>query len=156
VSPARRRGRFGLSWQRVAKSLVIALLLGYALYEGGKLLLLSELLTVSRITVSGTERMARGEVLSLLSGMQGRNMLLLGLEEWRQTLLTSPWVADAALRRVLPGTIDVVISEREPLGIARIRGQLYLIDESGDIIDEFGPNYADLDLPIVDAPSAVP
>ena len=27
---------------------------------------------------------------------------------WRQKLLTSPWVADAALRRVLPGTVDVV------------------------------------------------
>jgi cell division septal protein FtsQ len=36
------------------------------------------------------------------------------------------------------------------MGIGRIKGALYLVDSTGAIIDEFGPNYADLDLPIVD------
>ena len=30
------------------------------------------------------------------------------------------------------------------------RRQLYLVDASGDVIDEFGPQYAEFDLPIVD------
>ena len=42
------------------------------------------------------------------------------------------------------------IEERQPIGIGRIKGTLYLIDKTGTVIDEFGPNYADLDLPIVD------
>jgi cell division protein FtsQ len=54
------------------------------------------------------------------------------------------------LRRVLPGTLAVAISEREPIGIARIDDGLYLIDDRGMVIDEFGPNYAEFDLPIVD------
>ena len=29
-------------------------------------------------------------------------------------------------------------------------GELYLIDDGGVIIDQYGPQYADLDLPIVD------
>ena len=29
-------------------------------------------------------------------------------------------------------------------------GRLYLVDERGAVIDEFGPQYANLDLPIVD------
>jgi cell division septal protein FtsQ len=37
-----------------------------------------------------------------------------------------------------------------PLAIARLHEQLYLIDTTGVIIDQFGPPYADLDLPIVD------
>ena len=62
----------------------------------------------------------------------------------------SPWVADASIRRMFPGTLAVVIEERQPIGIGRIKGTLYLIDKTGTVIDEFGPNYADLDLPIVD------
>jgi cell division septal protein FtsQ len=59
-------------------------------------------------------------------------------------------VADAALRRELPGTLSVLVSERQPMAIGRIRDVLYLIDHQGAIIDEFGPNYAEFDLPIVD------
>ena len=62
----------------------------------------------------------------------------------------SPWVEQAVLRRVLPSTVEVVIRERTPMAIGRIRGDLYLVDEEGLVIDEFGPNYAQFDLPIVD------
>ena len=48
----------------------------------------------------------------------------------------------------------MVISEREPLGIGRIRNALYLIDQDGAIIDEFGPKYAEFDLPIIDGLAA--
>ena len=76
--------------------------------------------------------------------------------EWRRALLNSPWVADASLRRTLPSTVDVVILERAPLGIGRINGSLYLVDDRGAVIDEYGPNYADLDLPIIDGLSSAP
>ena len=36
------------------------------------------------------------------------------------------------------------------MGIGRIGDRLYLIDQRGTIIDEFGPNYAEFDLPIID------
>ena len=63
----------------------------------------------------------------------------------------SPWVAgrDAAAR-LLPRTIEVPIVERRPIGIGRVGGALYLVDERGPVIDEFGPRYADFDLPIID------
>ena len=46
------------------------------------------------------------------------------------------------------------VSERAPIGIGRIDGELYLVDEHGVVIDEYGPQYADLDLPIVDGLTA--
>jgi cell division septal protein FtsQ len=46
--------------------------------------------------------------------------------------------------------VEIVVTERTPVGIGRIDGELYLIDESGVIIDEYGPHFADFDLPIVD------
>jgi cell division septal protein FtsQ len=42
------------------------------------------------------------------------------------------------------------------MGIARLGGGLYLIDQRGTIIDEFGPNYAEFDLPIIDGLAGPP
>ena len=98
----------------------------------------------------GNQHLPRGEVLALLSGLEGQHLLQTDLEAWRRRVLGSPWVEQAALRRVLPSTVEVVIRERTPLAIGRIRGDLYLVDEQGTVIDEYGPNYAQFDLPIVD------
>ena len=35
-------------------------------------------------------------------------------------------------------------------GIGRLGQQLYLVDAHGVVIDEYGPQYADFDLPIID------
>jgi cell division protein FtsQ len=154
VSPARRRSRFALSRKHAS---IIAVSAAFAVFVGYRALafaMSADALTVTRITVSGNTRLSRGEVLSLLEGLSGRNMLLVRLDEWRRKVLTSPWVEDAALRRVLPGTVDVVIAERQPMGIGRISGELYLLDQHGGIIDEFGPSHAEFDLPLIDGLAA--
>ena len=156
VSPTRRRGWRHLPWRTLARLVVILSAVGYVGYRAAGLVLSAEALTVTRITVSGNTRLSAGEVLSLLDGLRGRNMVTVDLEAWREKLTASPWVADAAMRRVLPGTVDVFVVERQPIGIGRIGGRLYLIDRRGETIDEFGPNYADLDLPIIDGLASGP
>jgi cell division protein FtsQ len=156
VTPARKRGRFDVSRRRVAYAAALSAIVLFLGYRVAELVLTAEALTVTRITVSGNTRLSRGEVLSLLDGLSGRNMLLVSLEEWRQKVLASPWVEDAAIRRVLPGTVDVVIAERQPMGIGRIGTALYLLDPHGGIIDEFGPTHAEFDLPLVDGLAAAP
>jgi cell division protein FtsQ len=138
----------------VAIMTVVLGLAGAGLYGAASALLQTDALTVKTITVSGNSRMSRGEVLALLDEVRGQNMVTADLEAWRQKLLSSPWVADAALRRQLPGTLSVAISEREPMAIGRIGDSLYLIDQRGVVIDEFGPNYAEFDLPIIDGLAA--
>ena len=105
---------------------------------------------VSRVVVRGNVRLSTGEVDALVHGLYGTSIITAELDRYRARLLESPWVADAALRRLLPSTIEVFVSERQPMGICRLRSQLYLIDRDGTIIDEFGPQYAEFDLPIVD------
>jgi len=155
VAPARKR-RWRPSWRNVVRLVLVTVMLGYGGYRGVTLALTGDALTVTRITVTGTVRMSRGEVLALLDDARGTSMLTTRLDEWRQKLIASPWVADAAIRRVLPGTLAVVISERQPMGVGRLGDGLYLIDPQGAIIDEFGPKYAEFDLPIVDGLSASP
>jgi cell division protein FtsQ len=154
IKPASRRGWREVSWRTATRRLVVLSIVGATAYGAAGLVLSAEALKVTRITISGNTRLSRGEVMSLLDGLRGTNMVTIDLEDWRQRLMASPWVANAAMRRVLPGQVDVFIAEREPMGIGRIGQSLYLVDNRGDVIDEFGPNYAELDLPIIDGLSA--
>ena len=150
VKPARRKRNWGaiirtlLIWTTVAGGIT------YGVFRTSALAAHAHVLEVETILVRGNERLSKGEVLAVLSGLRGQNLMWTDLDVWRTRLLSSPWVRDAALRRSLPSTVEVVVSERQPLGIGRINSDMYLVDERGVIIDQYGPQYADLDLPIID------
>jgi len=156
VKPARRKRTWhALAWPAIRYGLVAALA-SLAVYRGVQVSANAHLLEVNRIVVHGNERLSKGEVLAVLSGLRGESLLWTDLDAWRRRLLSSPWVRDAALRRSLPATVEVVVSERQPIGIGRINGgDMYLVDERGVIIDQYGPQYADLDLPIIDGLAAL-
>jgi cell division protein FtsQ len=86
----------------------------------------------------------------MVEGLRGASILTADLAGYRQRLMESPWVADVAIRRVLPSTVEVLVFERRPMGLCRLGNTLYLIDPHGTLIDEFGPHYAEFDLPIID------
>jgi cell division protein FtsQ len=106
--------------------------------------------------VRGHERLSTGEVLAIVEGLRGQNILAAHLDEWQQKLLASPWVESATIRRVLPSTVEIFVHERRPMGVGRLGTAMYLIDPHGVIIDEYGPAYADIDLPIIDGLSSSP
>lgn len=150
VRPARQR-RGWWHWSiRSIRSVAIVAVVCYGAYRGVARVAHAPMLQVERITVQGNERMSSGEVLAVLDGLRGQSLLWTDLNTWRRRLLSSPWIRDAELRRSLPSTIDVVVSERQAVGIGRINDQLYLVDGRGVLIDEYGPQYAQLDLPIID------
>lgn len=156
LKPARKRSGWATwRWRAVASAIVVALVL-YATHRAVAVVVALEIFAVQRIVVHGNHRLSSGEVLAQLDGLRGQSILSVDLEEWRRAVLTSAWVADASLRRTLPSTVDVTVQERAPLGIGRINGELYLVDDRGAVIDQYGPNYADLDLPIIDGLSSAP
>lgn len=150
VKPPRRKGgRTWLSW-RAARIVVGGLAVLYAGYRAVDLVVSTSTLQVRRIAVRGNVRLSSGEVQALVNGLRGTNILTADLSSYRQRLLDSPWVADVALRRFLPSTVEVFVSERSPIGLCRLKGQLYLVDRAGTLIDEYGPQYGEFDLPIID------
>jgi cell division septal protein FtsQ len=154
VKPSRRRSRGSGRFPALVRYAAVALAVAYIGYRGSTMLAHAHVLQIDRIVVRGNERLSQGEVLAVLSGLRGESLLWTDLDVWRERLLASPWVRDAALRRTLPSTVEVVVSERQPVGIGRLNGDMYLVDERGTIIDQYGPEYADLDLPIVDGLAA--
>jgi cell division septal protein FtsQ len=138
-----------VSW-RTLRWLMAAAVVAYAGYRATNLVLHASVLQVRRINVHGNVRLASGEVSAIVEGLHGTSILTADLPGYRRRLLASPWVADVALRRVLPSTVEVFVTERTPIGLCRLGNAVYLIDPHGVIIDEFGPQYAEFDLPIVD------
>ena len=156
VKPGRRKR----PWHALLRALLVyaalGLALSYGVYRASSEAAAARVLRVDRIVVRGNARLSRGEVLAVLNGLRGESLVWTDLDRWRKRLLASPWVRDAALRRSLPSTVEVVVSERQPIGIGRINGDTYLVDERGAVIDQYGPQYAELDLPIVDGLAASP
>lgn len=144
----RRRQTARRTW--VVRAVVGLALLACAGGLGWWAVAASDTLRVEALDVSGNSQMATGDVLARLDGLEGAPILRVDLESWRERLESSPWVAHAELRRVLPRTIEVRIVERHPLAIGRVGSDLVLVDAEGMVIDEFGPNYEGFDLPIID------
>ena len=154
VKPARARRSWRALGVRMVRYALVAALLGYAVFRVPGMVADTQALQVDRILVRGNSRLSAEEVVALLSGLRGQSLIWTDLGAWRQRLLSSPWVRDAELRRSLPSTVEVFLSEKEPIGIARIDGRMYLTDERAVLIDEYGPQYAQFDLPIIDGLSA--
>ena len=151
VKPGKKKtpARAWWSW-RALRTLAVGLLALYAVYLAFDLVVSASTLQVRKIAVRGNVRLSSGEVQALVDDLKGTSILTADLDQFRERLMASPWVADVALRRVLPSTIEVFVSERRPIGVCRLGSELYLLDRSGSIIDEFGPQYAEFDLPIID------
>ena len=156
VTPVRRRRSRGRRSLRLLRAALVFAGAAYVGYRIVGMVLGAPALRIDRIVVRGNERLSVGEVQALVGSIRGESILLADLDAARQNLIMSPWVSDVALRRVLPSTIEVVVSERNPVGLGRLTGQLYLVDGRGMIIDEYGPQFADFDLPIIDGLSRAP
>jgi len=154
VRPARLRRGWAGRVRPPLRYVLAILVLAYGAYLGSSRVAQAHVLRVDRIVVRGNERLSDAEVLALLGGLRGESLVWTDLGDWRARLLASPWVRDAALRRALPSTVQVVVWERQPIGIGRLNDGMYLVDDRGVIIDRYGPRYADVDLPIVDGLSA--
>ena len=110
----------------------------------------AEVLAIDTVTVTGHRWMSEGELLGLLAPLRGENLLDADLDRARAALLGSAWIRSATLRRIFPSTVEVRVTERRPVALARFGEWLYLIAADGYLIDQFGPRYADIDVPIVD------
>lgn len=156
VKPSRKRSPVSKHIWLAARFFALATALGYAGYRGVALIAAAPSLQIGHLVVRGQVRLSTGEVLALVEGLRGQNILAVDLEAWQEKLLSSPWVESATIRRVLPSTVEIVVYERRPMGIGRLGTAMYLIDSKGVIIDEYGPAYADIDLPVIDGIGAPP
>ncbi len=145
----RNRGAARL-WLRMARRVCLSSAIVVGGHQVVALLLAAPFLAVDHIIVRGNSQLSESEVLALVSGLVGENILAVDLEAHRQRLMTSLWLRDGTLRRILPSTVEVLVTERRPIAVARFADRLYLVDKRGTVIDRHKPRFAEFDLPIID------
>lgn len=142
-----RRGRTGRAVLALQIGGALVLLAGVLALTYTKVMA-SDVLRIARVDVRGNHRLSEDEVRELLGPALGENILTLEIDRLRGRVAASPWVAAARLRRSLPSTLQVEISERTPLALAEL-DRLVLMDASGVLIDLDGAQASGFDLPIV-------
>jgi cell division protein FtsQ len=70
-------------------------------------------------------------VRAVLATFVGRNLVELPLEDVAKFAMRDPWVKEATIKRILPGTLRVTIKERTPGALALIRGSVHVVDDGG-------------------------
>ena len=95
---------------------------------------------VTRVVLEGVPEARRAEAEELTDGWIGRPTLFVDLEGPVAELSKRSWVAAASARRVVPGTIAVVIVARPPVALA-VRedrgGELWTVDRTGSFIGPY-------------------
>jgi cell division protein FtsQ len=108
----------------------------------------SDELAVRQIEVEGTSRTTPEAVRRVLAPFLGRNVVELSLEEVAKGATLDPWVKDALVKRILPHTLRVSVTERTPGALALLRGLVYVVDDGGFVMGPAGPELP-FDLPLL-------
>src|SRR5205814_10680453 len=110
-------------------------LTGWAGYSAIVHLTMEPCFEVKKFSVSGLKHMDENQLLAKAGFEAGTNVFRVNLQAIRQRVEELPWVQHAMLERVFPGQIIIKVIEREPIGLARIQGEIYQLDIDGKILD---------------------
>lgn len=89
---------------------------------------------LDEVLVEGRVRTTAESLRRALALRYGAPVLTLDLDAARARVVALPWVRDASIRRMLPGTLHVSLVERAPFARWQRDGKVHLVDRGGEII----------------------
>ena len=136
----RSRPRYALL---VLGSLVTSVLLWFA---APKLLRQLEFFRIRRVEIVGLQYLAPAKIIAAL-GLDDRSSVFDDLLAAGTGLRGLPGIRSALVRRRLPGTLEIVVEEAVPVGLAPRGAGMAMLDSSGSVLP-FDPAATAPDLPI--------
>ncbi len=93
-------------------------------------------LGIERVTISGIAELSEVEVL-VAAGIDPKiSLAFFDADQARRQLESMPMIREATVRKLYPGEVSIVISEREPYALWQVKGDLFLIAADGTVIDK--------------------
>jgi cell division protein FtsQ len=89
---------------------------------------------VAQWSIAGRRQLTEQDVLSLAGVSDRTSLLFLDVEEARARLKASPWIAEAAVRKLYPAHLQVNIEEREPFALWQRDGKVFVIAGDGTVL----------------------
>lgn len=114
--------------------LLVAVSIG--LLAGYRWLTTIDYFTIRELQITGLNRMAREDVIAQAELTPGQNLLAVNMENVESLLSRNPWIESAQVTRVLPDTLRIAVSEREPSYLVQYEESLCYADAEGRIIDK--------------------
>lgn len=106
-----------------------------AIGTGGWAALGSPLLAVDQIKVVGGQRTSSEDVARATGLGEDDNLLLLSTARIEERTETLPWVLEAHADRILPGTVRIRLTEREPAMVVSIGAAQWTVDAHGKVLE---------------------
>lgn len=121
---------------RIAAKLVTVVLFLVGFGAAGRLVeryvRTSPAFAIREVRVDGGTRLPREELLRIAGVVLGRNIFEMPPEDVRARLERHPWIADASVRRRLPGTLEVHVRERRAAAVLVV-DRSYLVGEDATV-----------------------
>lgn len=140
-----------LNGMKVAAKLAMVLLVLVGFGAAGRLVeryvRTSPAFAIREVRVEGASRLPREELLRIGGVLVGRNVFEMPPEDVRARLERHPWIADASVRRRLPGTLEIHVRERRAAAVLVV-DRSYLIGEDATVFKSLEPGDPS-DLPVI-------
>jgi cell division septal protein FtsQ len=106
-----------------------------------------EFFRIRRVEIAGVQYLAPAKIIAAL-GLDDRSSVFDDLLAAGSGLRALPGIRSALVRRRLPGTLEIVVEEAQPVALVPRGRSLALLDSSGSVLP-FDPAATAPDLPIV-------
>ncbi|MDR3764404.1 MAG: FtsQ-type POTRA domain-containing protein [Acidobacteriota bacterium] len=123
--------------------LILGIVLTLAVLGGGGYETYTYLMTSARFRVTADDSIevlgdtpnAHAQIVAQMHGLVGRNIFKIALNEQKQSLERIPWVESAAVARLWPNHLRVMVKERTPVAFAALPDRVVLVDANGILMD---------------------
>ncbi len=99
---------------------------------------------ISEISVEGNQHYSRQDMAEHLSGYHEKNIFEIDKKDVEEQLLSEfSWLKEAELRKVFPSKLIIALTERRPHIKAYFRGQVFLLDAEGVVLEKMDAQEAE-------------
>jgi cell division protein FtsQ len=89
---------------------------------------------IERMAITGNRQLSQQDILSAAEVTERTSLLFLDVERARDRLRTSPWIAEATVRKIYPDRLLIEIVEREAFALWQKDGTINVIAADGTVL----------------------
>ncbi|MDA8082379.1 MAG: FtsQ-type POTRA domain-containing protein [Nitrospiraceae bacterium] len=115
----------------VALPLLAVLTISYAGYA-----FLHTAFPLRQVSFSGNRHLSDEDLRGFTGLGAHENLVTLSSGAVYRSLIASPWVLSASVRKEFPGTLHILISEAEPFALLDMGGRHFIVDDRGKLLEE--------------------
>lgn len=108
---------------------------------------------IATVSITGRKQLTEEDILAAAGITSKSSLLFLDVEETREKLESAPWIAQATVRKLYPGHLDIAVEERDAFALWQLNGKISIIAEDGTILGKYGERPTP-PLPLVVGPGA--